>query len=152
MIHRFEQFTSVISDIHRSIQRIEREEMERFGLKGAYAQYLLVMDRHPEGITAAALCESCDRDKAAVSRILADMEHRGLILKGGTTPYRALIRLTEEGRRVTKHVRARASAAVEAARLGLSDTDSHALYAILSRISGNLRAICKDGLAQAEKI
>lgn len=152
MIHRFEQFTSVISDIHRSIQRIEREEMERFGLKGAYAQYLLVMDRHPEGITAAALCESCDRDKAAVSRILTDMEHKGLILKGGVSSYRALIRLTEDGRRVAKYVRERAGAAVEAARLGLSEADSHVLYAILSRVSSNLRTIRKDGLEQNETI
>ena len=68
MINRFEQFVSYISAIHRDIQRIERDEMEKLGLKGAYAQYLVAMHRHPEGITAVDLCEVCDKDKAAVSR------------------------------------------------------------------------------------
>ena len=33
MISRFEQFTSAISGIYRSIQKIEREQMEKYGLK-----------------------------------------------------------------------------------------------------------------------
>ena len=40
MIDRFEQFVSYISAIHRDVQKIERDEMVKYGLKGAYAQYL----------------------------------------------------------------------------------------------------------------
>ena len=76
MLDRFEQFTAAISTIHRFVQKIERDEMEKYGLKGASAQYLLAMARYPEGITAAALCDVCDRDKAAVSRILSEMEKK----------------------------------------------------------------------------
>ena len=59
MISRFEQFTSAISSIHRSIQKIEREQMEKYGLKGVYAQYLVTIQRYKDGITAAQLCEVC---------------------------------------------------------------------------------------------
>lgn len=148
MIRRFEQFTAAISDIHRSIQKLERDEMEKFGLKGAFAQYLLVMDRHPEGITAAALCESCDKDKAAVSRILSDMEAKGLVVRsdGASGQYRAPIRLTEAGRSAARFVRERAGVAVEIARTGLTDAESKVLYAALNRIASNLHTICKDGI------
>ena len=57
MITRFEHFSSSISCIYRYIQRIERTEMEKYGLKGPHAQCLLAMRRYPEGITAARLCE-----------------------------------------------------------------------------------------------
>lgn len=56
MISRFERFSFAISGIYRSIQKIERDEMERYGLKGGYAQYLVAMARHPQGLTSAQLC------------------------------------------------------------------------------------------------
>lgn len=148
MIQRFEQFTSTISDIYRSIQKIERDEMEQYGLKGAYAQYLLVMDRYPEGITATALCEQCDKDKAAVSRILSEMEARGLAQRpsGAAGSYRAPIRLTEQGRSAAQFVRDRAGLAAELAGTGLSDANRKIFYASLQLIASNLRAICKDGI------
>ena len=69
MIDRFEQFVSYISAIHRDVQKIERDEMEKCGLKGAHAQYLVAMHRFPDGITAAELCDVCGKDKAAGSEI-----------------------------------------------------------------------------------
>ena len=50
MISRFEQFSFTISNIYRSIQKIEREEMDRYGLKGVYAQYLVALKRFPQGL------------------------------------------------------------------------------------------------------
>ena len=148
MIQRFEQFTSAISDIYRSVQKIERDEMEQFGLKGAFAQYLLVMDRYPEGITAAALCEQCDKDKAAVSRILSEMEARELTERtpNSAGSYRTPIRLTDRGRKAAQFVRDRANIAVEIAGTGLTDTDRRVFYAALKRIASNLHNICKDGI------
>ena len=43
--------------------------LEKYGYKGAFAQYLVVLASHPEGLTSAQLCEQSDRDKAAVSRV-----------------------------------------------------------------------------------
>ena len=148
MLTRFEQFTSAISGIYRSIQKIERDEMEKFGLKGAYAQYLLAMTHHPEGMTAAALCESCDKDKAAISRILSEMEHKGLVARdpGKPSPYRSLVRLTETGKTVARYVQEKATAAVEIAGSVLTDEDRKNLYGILDRLSGKLQDICRDGI------
>ncbi|MBQ4322779.1 MAG: hypothetical protein IJC19_02430, partial [Clostridia bacterium] len=68
MINRFERFVSVISLISRHLHRIMSEEMDRYGLKGPYAVYLLAIYRNNNQITAARLSEICEKNKAAVSR------------------------------------------------------------------------------------
>lgn len=148
MLERFEQFTTTISAIYRDVQKIERDEMEKQGLRGAFAQYLLAISRHPEGITAAALCEVCDKDKAAVSRIIAEMESKGLLEKenDGNSQYRARLRLTPAGQAAAAFVRERVSIAVELAGSGLSDEDRKVFYSTLELISANLQQICLDGI------
>lgn len=152
MLNRFEQFTSAISALYRDVQKIERDEMEKRGLRGAFAQYLLAISRYPEGITAAALCEVCDKDKAAVSRIIGEMEAKGLLEKenDGISQYRAKLRLTPEGKAAAAFVRERASVAVELAGSGLSDEDRKVFYSALERISLNLQQICTDGIPEKE--
>ena len=148
MVDRYEQFSSLISGIYRQIQKLEREEMEKYGCKGAFAQYLIAMSRHPEGMTAARLCEICDKDKAAISRVIAEMEEKGLVQKisNGAHPYRAALLLTAEGKNAAAFVAQRATAAVQRAGEGLSNADRQAFYAALELINVNLKRICDDGI------
>ncbi|MBR4078421.1 MAG: MarR family transcriptional regulator [Oscillospiraceae bacterium] len=150
MLHRFEQFVSYISAIHRDIQRIEREEMEKLGLKGAYAQYLVAMQRYPEGITAADLCEVCDKDKAAVSRAVTEMEKHGLLHKLGSreNQYRAMLRLTEKGRHAAEYVCTKAISAVQIAADGIDEETRTALYRALRSVSRQMQFICREGLPE----
>lgn len=151
MQSRYEQFSSAISAIYHHIQRIEREEMIRCGGKGTFAQYLAALHRHPAGLTSAQLSENCDRDKAAVSRAVAEMEALGLIIREGEGDnlYRARLRLTESGRQTAKFVIERAEAAVAAGGSGLTDEDRATMYAALALIARNLETICKEGLPEA---
>lgn len=148
MVNRFEQFTSLISASNRFVQKIERDEMEKIGLKGAYAQYLLAMARYPQGITAAELCEVCDRDKAAVSRMLSELETKNLICRVNPDEgqYRSRLTLTETGLQAADIVRRRATIAVELAGQGLSDRNRQIFYTSLVRITSNLENLCQNGL------
>ena len=148
MLERFEMFTSAISSIYRYVQKIEREEMEKYGLKGAYAQYLIAMDHYPEGITAAKLCEVCDIDKAAVSRVLSEMEKKNLIERSGDAGYRAQVRLTSEGKAAALFVAQRATLAVELAGKGLTEEDRKIFYGALELIAANVQALSKDGIPE----
>ena len=74
MINRFQEFSVSIAAIYRHIQKIERAEMVQYGLKGSTAQYLTALRLHEEGLTASQLCEVCDKDKAAISRVLTELE------------------------------------------------------------------------------
>lgn len=150
MLSRFEQFSSSITCIYRYIQKIERTEMEKYGLKGPHAQCLLAMSRYPGGITAAQLCEVCEKDKAAISRTLAELEQAGMVLRSekNGSRYRACLTLTEQGGAAAQAVRERARLAVERAGEGLDDSQREAFYRVLTLIAGNLHAICKDGLKE----
>lgn len=150
MIKRFEKFSSSIFTIFRYIQHLETEEMEKYGLKGSFVQYLLIMDRFEEGITAAKLGKLCDKDKAAVSRALREMQEKGLICRreGENGHYRAPLFLTPQGRDAAEFVAMRAKLAVEAAGEGLSDEHRKIFYDTLDLIAQNLQNICKDGIPE----
>jgi len=148
MIERFEQFSQTISGIYRDILKIEKEEMEKHGFRGSYALYLSLMLRYPGGITATHLSELCDRDKAGISRVIADMEEKGLVKRENLRDnlYRAKLVLTPEGRRAAQIVRAKAKLAVEQATVGLRDEDRAVMYACLEIIGTNLKKISEDGI------
>jgi len=147
MLERFEQFSAAISAIYRDIQKIEKSEMDRLGYKGAFAQYLVLLRRHPDGLAAAEICELCDRDKAAVSRVMAEMEDKGLVTRTGNA-YRAKLTLTELGHDAADYVACRAEVAVLEAGKGLSDRDRTIFYEALACISTNLQTLSDQGLPE----
>ena len=152
MITRFEQFTSAISSIYQSIAKIERVEMAKYGLKGPHAQCLLAMSRYPDGITAARLCEVCEKDKAAVSRTVAELEEAGLLTKQEKNGirYRVPLRLTQAGRDAAQTVNDLAGKAVEQAGAGLTDEQRDVFYHVLGVIAQNLHTIGRDGIKEKE--
>ena len=146
MLSKYEAFAAAISAVYRNIQKIERDEMTLCGGKGAFAHYLTVLYRHPEGLTAAEMCDICDKDKAAISRVVAELEERGLVLRTDGSAYRAHICLSEEGRATAEYVLQRAQAAVDTCGQGLTDAERSVFYAVLNHIAGNLETIARDGL------
>ncbi len=152
MVSRYESFSTCISCMYHDIQRIERAEMARYGLKGPHAQCLLAMSRYPEGITSVRLCQICEKDKAAISRIVAELEQMGMVRRTehNGTRYRASLTLTEQGQTAAKAVEEKARLAVERAGAGLDDKSREVFYSVLALIAGNLHAICKNGLTEAE--
>lgn len=150
MVSRFEQFTGSISAIYRYIQKIERDDLEKFGLRGVYAQYLLAIERFPEGVTAAELCEICDKDKAAISRVVSELLSKGLVSRQRVNDnlYRAKLTLTDLGRQAARVVKRRAEVAVELAGEGLTDADRKIFYATLDKITANLQQISREGIPE----
>lgn len=152
MIHRYEVFSAAIASMYHDVQRIERVEMAKYGLKGPHAQCLLAMSRYPEGVTSVKLCELCDKDKAAVSRTVSELEAAGLLTieQRNGVRYRAVLRLTEAGNAAANAVCSRAKLAVAQAGTGLTDAQREVFYEALAIISGNLHAICRNGLQEKE--
>jgi DNA-binding MarR family transcriptional regulator len=148
MIGRFEQFCTAISSIQHSIARIERVEMEKYGLKGPHAQCILVMERSPEGITAAQLCVACEKDKAAISRTLSELLEAGMItrLDPNGKRYRSRLYLTEKGKAVAKQVDDRVHRAVSQVSEGYDVETREIFVHVLDMIAVNLQELCKNGL------
>lgn len=153
MRERFEQFSYYISGIYRHVQKIERTEMERLGLKGPHVQCLLALRCNPGGLTSSRLCTICDKDKAAISRTLAELEQENLVTREfhNGNRYRAILKLTERGQMAASQVEERVTIAVEKAGEGLTDDQREVFYKALELIARNLQSISEDGLQEREK-
>lgn len=153
MVTEFEQFSASVSSIYRCIQKIERMEMANFGLKGPHVQCLLAMNRYPEGITASQLCAVCDKDKAAISRTVAELEQEQLVVRCTRegNRYRAQLKLTQRGKTVAGYVLERVKLAMERAGEGLTEEQVAMVYKVLEQIARQLHGICADGLEIASE-
>lgn len=147
MIRRYEQFSTAIGRIYHQIQHVERDEMAKYGLKGPHAQCLVVLCRFRDGITVSDLCEACEKDKAAVSRAVAELEKKGLLIRecSGSNAYRARLKLTDEGWNAARKIMKRAEEVVEYAGQDLSDRNRIIFYNALNSISKRLREFPKEG-------
>ncbi|WP_298029235.1 MarR family winged helix-turn-helix transcriptional regulator [uncultured Dysosmobacter sp.] len=150
MIERFEKFTLSIFEISRCWHKLAEEELSPYGLKGPYATYLTVMYRYEDGITGPELCELCGKDKSDLSRAVAVLQEKGLVVKEvvNKSLYRGLFKLTERGRAVAEQLCKRASLAVELAGGDLSGETRETFYRVLTSITANLKALSKEGLPQ----
>lgn len=148
MESRYELISGSLASMYHDIQKIERMEMAKYGLKGPHAQCLLAMKRHPEGITAARLCEACEKDKAAVSRTLSELEAAGMVLRENRngSRYRASLLLTQQGELAAEAVVEKARLAVELAGTGFGEAERETFYRVLAIIAGNLHKLCREGL------
>lgn len=150
MISRYETFSSSVACLYRDIQKIERLEMAKLGLKGPHAQVLLAMSRYPQGVTATELCEICEKDKAAISRTVAELEQQGLLSRKERNGirYRALLTLTQAGFLAAHGVSDKARQAVELAGAGLEDSQREIFYQVLAIIADNLHKLCRKGIQE----
>ncbi|MBQ3061324.1 MAG: MarR family transcriptional regulator [Lachnospiraceae bacterium] len=148
MLTRFEMFSSVISGINRYIQKIERDEMVKYGYKGAYAQYLVALCKCDEGMTMSKLCEVCDKDKAAVSRMVTELVQKDLVVKKtqDNKTYKGRLFLTDKGREAAGFVMNKARKAVFEVGGELSDKEREILYKSLESISKNLKRVSNEGI------
>lgn len=95
---RFEQFSSLILRITKSIRKIKTIEMNLHGLRSSHVSclyYLFICGP----MTASSLCEKCEEDKSAISRALKVLEENGFveILSSKNSKYKNLLVLTEKG-------------------------------------------------------
>ena len=150
MIQRFEQFTLAIFEISRCWHKLAEEELSVYGLKGPHATYLTVLYRYEDGVTGPELCRLCGKDKSDLSRAVALLQEKGLVVKEAVdrSLYRGLIKLTEQGRSVAGQLTKRACLAVEMAGGDLSKETRDAFYKALLSITGHLREMSKEGLPQ----
>ena len=141
---RFETFSLALFNMSRYWNRLAAEEMEKYGLKGAHAFYLVTVLRHDGEVTASRLCELCGKDKADVSRAVSKMEEIGLLQRVGTNPYRAKLKLTQQGVAAAEAVRETAATIVDRVGGDLTPENRAVFYEVLASVTANLEKLCKE--------
>lgn len=139
---RFVAFATAIEKAHKTVQKIKTERMRMFGLRSSDAMCLVILSRHPEGLTLTALAKECRVDKAAVSRALRTLLEaeavRYLTVSDSKTTYRAPIVLTEKGKSIAVQMNALAGDAIEHSSGEISSEQLTAFYDALNTIAENL--------------
>lgn len=141
---RFEKLTTGVFRIYKKIQKIKRHKMHVFGLKGTHAMCIYYLSSSPDGMTAADLCLKCTEDKAAISRILSELESIGFIAYTNSSDgrkYRAKAVLTEKGNKYAKDIRKIILQITELTGKGITDADRETFYRVLLAIADNIDEI-----------
>lgn len=140
MFNRFEQFTTAISQIYKSVQKIKTNEVNSYGLKANHVMILFQLKKHEDGLTPSQLCELCDVDKAAISRAVKELTSQGFIRNADSDgrKYRVPIFLTDEGEEAALHIEQAIKHAVEIGGAGLTDRQRVEFYRSLLLIAHNL--------------
>lgn len=144
MIRRFEDFVGTISSIYKNIQKIKKNKMKAFGLSGNHVMSLFYLSQHPEGLTASQLCQLISVDKAATSRVLAELLEKGYVcypdLDGGKK-YRTNVMLTDKGKAVAKEIDGIICSIMEQIGDSLTEEERENMYRSLNIISSNLETL-----------
>lgn len=147
MESRYSKFTSLITNINKSINRIKNEEMQQFGLRSTHVSCLFYLNKNNEGLTASELCMLCEEDKGAISRTLDFLEEEGYItynLDQDKRKYRAKVFLTKKGQDVSENIIDITEKAVDIGSNGLDDKRRDIMYKSLEIISENLSKYCDN--------
>lgn len=147
MESRFEQFISAVEGLYKCVQKIKRQEMDEFGLRGTHVMCLYFLGKHREGMTSGQLAAACWEDKAAVSRSVSELERRGLVVlepEVGKRRYRSPICLTETGNQVVRRMEEVIAEVVRRADQGFSEEERSAFYRGFEILSANLRGYLNE--------
>lgn len=146
MVDRFEKLTIGVAQIYKSIQRIKKYQMNELGLKGTHVMCIYYLSNHPDGLTAADLCEICKENKAGISRILSELEHSGFIQyqSAHDKKYRAKAILTPEGQACASTVNDMILCATQKGGNGITEAEREVFYRVLFLISDNLNQLCAE--------
>ncbi|MGM9971105.1 MAG: MarR family winged helix-turn-helix transcriptional regulator [Anaeroplasmataceae bacterium] len=135
MGNRFEDFTSLIANINKSINKIKGYYMNKFGLKSIHAMCLFYLN-HYENVTNTMLVNLTKEDKAAISRALDLLEEKQYILCD--KKYKSPIKLLPEGKKVADFIDSASSDAVAFASKSYTEEERVLLYKMLDSININL--------------
>ena len=145
MIERFDIFTTTITQIYKSLQRIKNREMTEVNLKGTHVMCIFKLNRNPEGMTLTALSAACEEDKAAMSRTVAELTRLGYVKTATINRYRAPVMLTDKGMEIAAKVDEMVIEAVNAGGNGLTEDERRTFYKALTLISDSLINYLNEG-------
>ena len=139
---RFKEFVLRITQIYIGMQKLKLSEMESLDLKGAHVMCLFELGRHPGGLSGAELARRCAVDRAAVSRVVADLKQRGIVeVKTGEAKrsYRAPVTLTRKGQEVSERLDGKISRVIEKISGDFTAEERTFFYGALAQIAENLQ-------------
>lgn len=139
---RFNTFTVSVGKLYKQIQRLKTAGMKQYGLKGAHVAILHLLAGRKEGVLFQEICQSCDLDRALVSRELGELVKLGYIRKdskGGA--YHARYYTTPRAESILPEFLGIISRVQQKADENISEGELAVFYRVLEQIRKNLEDI-----------
>lgn len=147
---RFEEFSSLISGIYGSIQKLKARYTAQLGLKAVHVFWIYLLREHPEGMSASELASAGQSDRSLVSREIDDLFEKGIIFTrdgNGKRRYGWKLELTDKGRELADVISAVAAEVQDTVSRGIPEEDLVTFYRTLRTLAGGF-----DGLNRNNQI
>ena len=144
-MERYIKFLSLVNSTHKCVQKILTDELAKYGLRGADAQYLLALYMKRDGYSLSDLADAVENDKAAVSRAYTHLEEEGVVLRA-VKRYKMPIVLTDKGVAIAEKLIERANKAIVLVGANISEEEKMDFYQVFGKTVENLKFICENGL------
>lgn len=142
MENRFKEFTLLLSQIGRVINKIKNEEMKRYGLKGTQVNCIYYIYGSKTEISAKDICLLCEEDKGAVSRTLKKLEIQGFIVckkDENKKKYNSTLKLTKKGEEIGKIINSKINEYINYDESYISNQELNEFYKTFNKIYKNLK-------------
>lgn len=146
MNKRFREFSLLITNAGRAINKIKNIEMKRYGLKGSQVNCLFYL-YNKQQMTASGLCSICDEDKGAVSRTLKELEEMGYIeckKDASKKKYNAVLQLTVKGQKIAKLITEKIDDIINYDKNYITDKELSDFYKTFYKIYENLKKFSEN--------
>lgn len=150
MENRFAEFTLLVSNVTRAINKIKNVEMAKFGLKGTQVNCLFYIYTSNASLSAKDICVMCEEDKAAVSRSLKELEQSGYLVSSkeeGKRKYNSVLSLTEKGKEIGSTIITKIEEILNYKDGYLSNEELKSFYSTFGKIYKHLKEVsekCED--------
>lgn len=147
MENRFKEFTLLISQANRAINKIKNNEMKKYDLKGTQVNCLFYIYESKDSLSAKDICILCDEDKAAISRTLKELECQGYIVcekDDNKKKYNAILQLTAQGVKIAEIISKKIESIINYDESYISREELVAFYKTFNKIYANLKTISES--------
>lgn len=147
MQERFREFTLLISNVVRTINKIKNFEMKKYGLKGTQVSCLFYLYGSDNELSAKDICSLCQEDKGAISRALKELEDKEFIVcekNDNKKKYNSALTLTEKGQKVSKQITNTIERIIKYDKNYISETELSEFYQTFNKIYENLKNVSEN--------
>ncbi len=148
---RFEEFSSLLTSIQSSIQKLKARYTAQLGLKAVHISWIYLLNLHPEGMSASELAAAGQLDRSLVSRELPELFDKGIIFTedgGDKRRYGWKLKLTEKGQRLAEIISAVITEGQNVASQDVPEKDLVAFYDTLRKLAAGLKGFENNNHAQ----
>ncbi len=148
---RFEEFSSLISGIYGSIQKLKARYTAQLGLKAVHVFWIYLLREHPEGMSASELAAAGQSDRSLVSREIDDLFEKEIIFTrdgSGKRRYGWKLELTDKGRELAEVISAVAAEVQNTVSRDIPEEDLVIFYRTLRTLAGGFDRLNKNNQIQ----